>query len=159
MTRKEPRRTSCFSLCMSVSLMFRPKNLGSRTMFLSSLMCQNIVAAPSKNQSTRSARPRPLPRAREPSHRLRGRCVHADVCPFSARRRRRLRTERLGTIERSDQRVKRSGSFPPTEFPAPSARRLHLPHSGLLQLAVSACKSLYGGQSENRKKFLSSRGG
>ena len=98
--------------------MFRPKNLGSRTMFLSSLMCQNIVAAPSKNQSNRSARPRPLPRAREPSHRLGGRCVHADACPFSARRRRRLRTERLGTIERSDQRVKLGGSFPPTEFPA-----------------------------------------
>ena len=130
--------------------MFRPKNLGSRTMFLSSLMCQNIVAAPSKNQSTRSARPRPLPRAREPSHRLRGRCVHADVCPFSARRRRRLRTERLGTIERSDQRVKLGGSFPPTEFPA--RRSIAVAAFGT-RAEVCIRKSLWRPVIENRQKI------
>ena len=99
---------------MSVSRMFRPKNRGSRTMFLSSLMCQNIFAAyvSSRNQCSIHARSAaasyPEPRACEPS-----RCRYGREGATSKTRDRTPRDDREVRSIEGGASVSDDGWFPP----------------------------------------------
>ena len=95
--------------------MFRPKNLGSRTMFLSSLMCQNIFAAyvSSRNQCSIHARSAaasyPEPRACEPS-----RCRYGREGATSKTRDRTPRDDREVRSIEGGASVSDGEKFPPT---------------------------------------------